>query len=178
MTQPFLGQIEIFSFNFAPKGWANCSGQLLPINQNQALFSLLGTTFGGDGRTTFGLPDLRGRVPISQSNGYIMGQISGEENHTLLSSEMPLHTHQMNANNSVGNTQTPATNATLGKGTGVQNPGGNFNISIYSNQTTPATSMSMSTIGNVGGSQAHNNMMPFLVLNVCIATSGIFPSRN
>jgi microcystin-dependent protein len=178
MTSQYLGQIEIFSFGFAPKGWAQCNGQLLPIQQNQALFSLLGTNFGGDGIRTFGLPDLRGRMPVCQGNGYVMGQIAGEENHTLLSSEMPLHTHQMNANNSVGNTETPATNAALGKGTGTQSPGGAFNISIYSNQTTPATTMSMSSIANAGGSQPHNNMMPFLVLNLSISLTGAYPSRN
>jgi microcystin-dependent protein len=137
MTTPFLAQIEIFSFNFAPKGWAQCNGQLLPINQNQALFSLLGTTYGGDGRVNFGLPDLRSRVPISYNNGFVLGQKGGEEAVTVTISSMASHTHSLVANNSTGNTDTPATNAALGIGTnkGTANPGGTFNIDMYSTNT-------------------------------------------
>src|ERR1700684_1996482 len=109
MTTPYLAQVEIFSFNFAPKGWALCNGQLLPINQNQALFSLLGTTYGGDGRTTFGLPDLRGRVPISMGSGFTLGQRAGEESHTLISTEMPAHLHLVSSTSSAGTQSKPQT---------------------------------------------------------------------
>ncbi|HEX3672756.1 MAG TPA: tail fiber protein [Rhizomicrobium sp.] len=179
MTQPFLAQVEIFSFNFAPKGWAQCNGQLLPINQNQALFSLLGTTYGGDGRVNFGLPDLRSRVPIHQGAGFTLGERAGEENHTLISSEMPQHNHFPMGDTTTGNTDTPASSTALGKGTnsGLQSPSTQFSISIYSS-APPTTVLAPQSIGYAGGSQAHPNLMPYLCLNMCIALVGIFPSQN
>jgi len=179
MSTPFLAQIEIFSFGFAPKGWAQCNGQLLPINQNQALFSLLGTTYGGDGRVNFGLPDLRSRTPISMGAGYTLGERAGEENHTLIISELPQHTHQIMGDNTTGNTDTPAANTVVGKGTqtGIANPGTPFTISIYST-SAPGGALWQGSITNAGGSQAHPNLMPYLTLNMCIALQGIFPSQN
>jgi microcystin-dependent protein len=174
---PFLGQIEIFSFGFAPKGWAQCNGQLLPINQNQPLFSLLGTTYGGDGRTTFGLPDMRSRVGIDQGAGFTLGQRGGEENHTLIMSEMPSHNHGIMADSTSGTTETPATNTVLGVGNGASNPGAAFQVLNYSNGA-PGTTLWSGSLGNNGGSQPHPNLMPYLVLNMCIALSGIFPSQN
>jgi microcystin-dependent protein len=184
MTQPYLAQVEIFSFNFAPKGWAQCNGQLLPINQNQALFSLLGTTYGGDGRVNFGLPDLRSRVPMHFGSGggdsYVLGERGGEEIVTINSTTMAAHTHNLIANNATGNTDTPATTAALGIGTntGTANPGGTFNIDMYSTATTLAATLASASVTNTGGSQGHSNLMPYLVLNMCIALQGIFPSQN
>ena len=177
MSNPFLGQIEIFSFNFAPKGWAQCNGQLLPINQNQALFSLLGTTFGGDGRVNFALPDLRSRVPIFFGNGFILGERGGEESHTLVNTEMPVHAHSLMGDTTAGATNTPANNTVLGKSSGTANPGGAFNLSIYSSQN-PNNIQYAGSITNTGGSQPHTNIMPYLTLNICIALQGIFPSQN
>jgi microcystin-dependent protein len=165
MAEPFLSEIRIFSFDFAPKGWALCNGQLLPINQNQALFSLLGTTFGGDGRVNFGLPDQRGRVPIHVGSGHTLGERGGEQAHTISIAELPTHTHVANANS--GNATTPI-------------PGGNL-LAAGNNFYAPATnllSLSPTSVTNVGGSQAHLNMQPFLVLNFCIALQGIFPSAT
>ncbi len=177
MTTPFIAQIEIFSFNFAPKGWAQCNGQLLPINQNQALFSLLGTTFGGDGRVNFGLPDLRSRVPISFGSGFVLGQRSGEENHTLITNEMAAHAHSLNADSTSGTQSMPATNTVLGKSSGASTTGNSFNVSMYSN-ASPNGTQYPGTITNTGGGQGHTNIMPYLTLNICIALQGIFPSQN
>jgi microcystin-dependent protein len=177
MSDPFLGQIEIFSFNFAPKGWAQCNGQLLPINQNQALFSLLGTTYGGDGRTNFALPDLRSRVPISFDNEFVLGERGGEETHTLTNSEMAQHTHSLMGDTTAGATNTPANNTVLGKAAGTANPGGPFNVSVYSTQGPNAVQYAGS-ITNTGGSQPHANLMPYLTLTICIALQGVFPSRT
>ena len=164
MAEPFLSEIRIMSFVFAPKGWALCNGQLLPINQNQALFSLLGTTFGGDGRVNFALPDLRGRTPIHVGGSHTLGERGGEQAHTLSIAEIPTHTHVAQGSGNTGNTQ-DATNNVLGVV-----PGRIF--------TDPSalTSLSPTTITSVGGSQAHLNMQPFLTLNFCIALQGIFPS--
>ena len=164
MGQPFLGEIKIVSFNFAPKNWAMCNGQFLPINQNQALFSLLGTMYGGNGQTTFALPDLRGQVPI-HFNKNIQGQAGGEPAHTLTMSEMPQHIHVAQATNTNGS---------------VALPSGNFLGAFNNGYTQPAalTSLNPGTIGNVGGSQPHENRQPYLVLTFCIALIGIFPSRN
>ncbi len=165
MSEPFLSEIRLMSFNFAPKGWALCNGQLLPINQNQALFSLLGTTFGGDGRTNFALPNLQGRVPMSMGNGHSLGERGGEEGHTLLQAEMPQHNHLANATNTNGSTPLNSGNylGAFNNGyTGINNP----------------TTLNPQTVGNVGGSQAHQNMQPFLTINFSIALQGIFPSQT
>jgi len=164
MAEPFLSEIRIMSFVFAPKGWALCDGQLLPINQNQALFSLLGTTFGGDGRVNFGLPDLRARTPIHVGNGHTLGERGGEQAHTLSISEIPTHLHIATASSSVGNVVVP--NTTL-----LASP-----LNLSYRPPDSLTSLNASTISNIGGSQAHLNMQPFLVLNFCIALQGIFPS--
>jgi len=165
MAEPFLSEIRIMSFSFAPQGWALCNGQLLPINQNQALFSLLGTTFGGDGRVNFALPNLQGRTPIHVGGGHTLGENGGEQAHTLSISELPTHTHVGSASTQNGNTQFAANNILAAAG------------NLY---TPPAnlTSLNPTTITNVGGSQAHLNMQPFLTLNFCIALQGIFPSPN
>lgn len=165
MSTPFLGEIKIISFNFPPKGWAFCNGQLLPINQNQALFSILGTTYGGDGRTTFGLPNLQGRIPIHVGSGFTLGQRGGEETHTLSISETPTHIHTVNASSAAASASTPLGNLWAD---GSKN---NF-------AATPNTTMAPQSIGSTGGSQAHNNLSPYLVLNFVIALQGIFPSRN
>jgi microcystin-dependent protein len=168
MAEPFLSEIRIMSFGFPPKGWALCNGQLLPINQNQALFSLLGTTFGGDGRVNFALPDLRGRTPIHVGSGHTLGERGGEQAHTLSIAELPQHTHVLQGTNNNATQPSPLpNNTTLGYArAGNQMYGGAAGL----------VAMSPSMVGNVGGSQAHLNMQPFLVLNFCIALQGIFPS--
>ncbi len=164
MSDPFIGEIKVISFNFPPKGWAFCNGQLLPINQNQALFSILGTTYGGDGRTTFALPNFQGRMPVHQGQGFTLGQRGGEAAHTLTINEMPAHNHPAMA----------ATTATVGSpATAVWAPPG---VVAYSNN--PNGTMAAAAIGNAGGSQPHNNEAPYLVLNFIIALVGIFPSQN
>jgi microcystin-dependent protein len=154
------------SFNFPPKGWAMCNGQLLPINQNQALFSLLGTTYGGDGRVNFGLPDLRGRTSIHLNSGYTLGQRGGEQAHTLSISELPTHAHVAQGSGNTGNTQDAGNNVLAVVPGRIYTDPGNL---------TPVTA---ATITNTGGSQAHLNMQPFLALTFCIALQGIFPSQN
>ncbi|MEO7178283.1 MAG: tail fiber protein [Allosphingosinicella sp.] len=166
MAEPFLAEIRIVSFNFAPKGWAMTNGQLLPINQNQALFSLLGTTFGGDGRVNFALPDLRARASQHFGNGHTLGEKGGEQAHTLSLPEMPTHTHFAQATTVTGNSQTGA-----GKVLGV------VAGRLYTD-VAAVTTLSPSTITSVGGSQPHNNMQPYLVLTYVIALQGIFPSPN
>jgi microcystin-dependent protein len=166
MSTPFMGEIKIISFNFAPQGWAFCNGQLLPINQNQALFSLFGTTYGGNGQTTFALPDLRARTPIHFHGQFTLGEKGGEVAHTLTSSEMPTHTHFAMGNNA-GATQTDPT------GHFWSNGGDN----IYA-PGPPNNLMKPGTIANVGGNQPHDNMTPYLVLNFIVALTGIFPSQN
>jgi microcystin-dependent protein len=172
MSQPFLSEIKMFACNFAPRSWALCNGQLLPINQNQALFSLLGTTYGGNGQTTFGLPNLQGRIPLHMGQGFTLGQVGGETAHTLTQSEMPSHFHTMQCSNASGDTVPPATAA-------------QHNIWAQTTQNpyaavppNPNTAMNPGSIGNNGGSQAHSNMAPYLVINFCIALTGIFPSQN
>lgn len=166
MAEPFLSEIRLMSFNFAPKGWAMCNGQLLPINQNQALFALLGTTFGGDGRVNFALPDLRGRVPIHVGSGFSLGQSAGEQAHTLAIAELPTHTHAAGASSISAAGNDNPTNRVLG---GVNN--------MFHAPANP-TPMRAETITNTGGSQAHLNMQPFLTLTFCIALQGIFPSQT
>lgn len=166
MAEPFLSEIRIFSFNFAPQGWAMCNGQLLPINQNQGLFSLLGTTYGGDGRVNFGLPNLQGKVPIHTGNGHTLGEIGGEISHTLTASELPAHTHPVKASNA---------------GPTAASPSGNYwssNTGFTAYGTLSDMSMAPESISSVGGNQPHINMSPYLVLNFCIALQGIFPSQN
>ncbi|MEA5461201.1 tail fiber protein [Arcicella sp. LKC2W] len=177
MDQPYIGMIAMFGFNFAPRGWMLCNGQILSIAQNTALFSLLGTTYGGNGQTTFALPNLQSRVPIGMGQGpglssYVIGQQAGEENHTLISTEMPAHNHFMTASGD-GPTQATAQSASLAS----QGRTGGTMPAIYANgATTPVQMSSATTIA--GGSQPHNNMQPYLAINYSIATQGIFPSRN
>lgn len=165
MAEPFLSEIRIMSFDYAPRGWAQCNGQLLPINQNQALFSLLGTTFGGDGRVNFALPDCRGRAPVHVGAGHTLGERGGEPAHTLSTAELPTHTHTVNGTSGDGTQVVPA-GAGLAKAAPA-NP--------YHNPTN-LSAMNPASITNVGGSQAHLNMQPFLTLSFCIALQGIFPS--
>ncbi len=164
MSTPFLGEIKIISFNFPPKGWAFCNGQLLPINQNQALFSVLGTTYGGDGQTTFGLPNLQGRSPVHVGDGIVLGEMGGETAHTLNISELPAHNHVP-----VGAGGTPSAPG-AGGALWAQNP------NYYNPSATAA--MNPACIAATGGSQPHENMSPYLVLNFIIALQGIFPSQN
>jgi microcystin-dependent protein len=169
MADPFLSEIRMMSFNFPPKGWALCNGQLLPINQNQALFSLLGTTYGGDGRVNFGLPNLQARVPIHMGGGHTLGEVGGEQAHTLTISEIPTHNHTLNAtSNTVGISGAPANNKMLSQSTGANVYAGAANLQA----------MAPNAVSSVGGSQAHLNMQPFLTLNFSIALQGIFPSQN
>jgi microcystin-dependent protein len=164
MATPYLAEIRIFSFNFPPKGWAFCNGQLLPINQNQALFALLGTTYGGDGRTTFALPNMQGNFPLHVGNNFLLGQTGGEFTHTLTTSEMPVHTHAPMGSSTPANLGVPTGNL-WATGNAAYNP-------------TANTTMNPAGILSVGGGQGHENRPPFLVLNFCIALSGIFPSHN
>jgi microcystin-dependent protein len=165
MAEPFMGEIRIFSSNYAPQGWAMCNGQLLPINQNQALFSLLGTMYGGNGQTNFALPNLQGQVPMHMGSGFTEGQAGGEAAHTLSSSEMPQHIHFAQGANVDGTLPVPTGNLLGGFSTGYRVPG-------------TLVTLHAGTVGDVGGSQAHQNMSPYLVLNFCIALQGIFPSQN
>jgi len=168
MAEPFLSEIRMMSFVFPPKGWALCNGQLLPINQNQALFSLLGTTYGGDGRVNFALPDLRARVPIHMGEGHTLGERGGEASHTLSIAELPTHNHAMTVADVVATTSTPTNALALSQSSGSQ---------LYG-PATNLVSMASNAVSNVGGSQAHLNMQPFLTLSFCIALQGIFPSPN
>jgi microcystin-dependent protein len=180
MSTPFLSEIRIMSFNFAPKGWTMCNGQLLPINQNQALFSLLGTTYGGDGRVNFGLPNLQGRVPMHMGSGHNLGQAAGEYIHTLIVPEMPAHNHPLVAKNEgpvVGPAGKTPTNASLAQGLAAPAPGTAVNI-YGTGAADGALTFSPAAISNQGGSQPHQNQQPFLTLNMCIALQGIFPSQT
>jgi microcystin-dependent protein len=181
MTTVYIGQIEIFAFSFAPKGWALCNGQLMSIAQNQALFAVLGVTYGGNGQTTFALPDLRGRVPLGFSQSYVQGTAAGQESETLSILEMPAHNHALMADSTTAansNGGTPGNNTVLGNAVGViTQPSGGFAVQIYSSATATKT-LSPSVIAPGGGAQPHENRMPYLVLNACIALQGIFPTRN
>ena len=172
MSEPFLAEVRMMGFNFAPRGWAFCDGQILPINQNQSLYSLLGTTYGGDGRTSFALPDLRGLTPIhvGRSDGgqhHSEGQKSGEETHTLSVNEMPQHDHLVQADSATGLQASPTGHVFGGF------PGGYADYNAANSVTLRA-----GTVTNVGGSQAHENMQPYIAVNFCIAIQGLFPSRN
>jgi microcystin-dependent protein len=165
MGTPYIAEIRIFSFNFAPKGWALCNGQLLPINQNQALFSILGTTYGGDGRVSFGLPDLRGRVPMHTGSTLSLGERAGVEGVTLNISQLPAHTHVAVGSTTVADQVSPQNNIWAAS-------------SYTAYASSPNIPMSPQAIGQMGGSQPHNNMSPYLTLNFCIALVGVFPSRS
>ncbi len=171
MSNPFLGMINIVGFNFAPRGYALCDGQILPINQNQSLFSLIGTTFGGDGRTTFALPDLRGRVPIhvgsSDGTSHPRGQSSGEETHTLTEPEIPSHKHLVQASDTDGDAPVPA-GAVLAR----------VPSQLYAPASRNMVNMATGSVASAGANQAHENMMPFGTLSFIIALQGVFPSRN
>ena len=166
MSTPFLGQVSIFAFNFAPKGWALCNGQTMAINQNQALFALLGTQYGGNGQTTFALPNLQGNVAMMFGNGFTQGQVGGEVNHTLIAAEIPAHNHRANYS---------ATSASLTPGGGLWAPDPNGNVTFAS---SASEMLAPQAIGQNSGGQPHPNMQPYLVVNFCIALQGIFPSRN
>lgn len=168
MSEPFLSEIRIVSFFFPPRSWALCNGQLLPINQNQALFSLLGTTYGGDGRVNFALPNLQGCIPMHEGNGHVLGEKSGEQSHTVSDSELASHNHPANCSTALGTEASP-----MGFVWASDN-NGNFPYS----SSSPTAAMYPGAISATGGSQAHLNMAPFLVLSFCIALAGIFPSQN
>jgi microcystin-dependent protein len=167
MSEPFLSEIKMCSFSFAPKGWAMCNGQLLPINQNQALFSLLGTTYGGDGRQTFALPNLQARIPMHMGNGHVLGEQSGEQNHTLIINEIPAHNHTASCSPALG-----------AKDSAVNNVWAQDNNGNLPYASAPDSSMAPNALSTVGGGQPHNNLAPFLTVNFCIALQGIFPSQN
>ena len=174
MAEPFLSEIRIMSFNHAPKGWAMCNGQLLPINQNQALFSLLGTTYGGDGKSTFALPDMQGNAPMQPGQGQglslrDLGEMSGVESITLLVSEIPFHTHTVNTMSDPGTLQQPGPDRILARST---------NANAYQTNTSANLQMmAPQALALAGGGLPHNNMQPYLTLNFCIALQGIFPQR-
>ena len=170
MSEPFLGEIRMVGFNFAPRGWAYCDGQILPINQNQSLYSLLGTTYGGDGRTSFALPDLRSRTPIHKGNGHALGQKGGAETVTLTAAEIPAHNHTLEAQNAETTNKGPQDNM-LCQVTAPAN--------IYrAYEVADAVTMRSGSLSNTGGGQGHNNMQPYLTLGFTIALQGLFPSRN
>ena len=171
MSQPFLGEVKMVGFNFAPRGWAFCDGQILPINQNQSLYSLVGTTYGGDGRTSFALPELRGRTPIHKGDGHRLGQKIGEDKHQLTVQEIPAHNHNpVRCNNAEGNLNGPTTSAP------------NIYWAAFSSGTqysdSPDQTMLSAAVGNAGTSAGHENMQPYTTVNFCIALQGLFPSRN
>src|SRR5262249_26488591 len=181
MSEPFLGELKIISWNFPPKGWAFCNGQTLPINQNQALFSILGTTYGGDGRQTFALPNLQGRVPFHVGNGIVLGEMGGETAHTLNISELAAHTHSLaganvQADTASANGNTPSGSVVPAQGVAATTSG-NVAANIWGSGA-PSGAMNPAGLTAVGGNQPHDNMSPYLVLNVIIALQGIFPSQN
>ncbi|MEP6635308.1 MAG: tail fiber protein [Acidobacteriota bacterium] len=176
MADPFVAEIRIFGFNFAPTGWALCNGQILPLSQNTALFSLLGTTYGGDGRSTFALPDMQGNAAMHPGQGqglslYDLGQQGGSETVTLLTSEMPIHNHTLLANPNPGDNLIPSPTTSLASSTG-----GSVYVTAASNP--PLKQMAFQALPAAGGNLPHNNMQPYLVLNFCIALQGVFPPRS
>lgn len=175
MSDQFVAEIRIFPFNFAPTGWAFCAGQLMPISQNTALFALLGTTYGGDGKSTFALPDMQGNSPMQPGQGQglslrDLGELSGVQSVTLIQSEMPVHNHVMQANALVGNIAAPAADRALAR----SGQGFAYSTTFAANQVVPMNAQALSV---AGASLPHNNMMPYLTLNFCIALQGIFPQR-
>jgi microcystin-dependent protein len=166
MAEPFIGELKLMSFNFAPRNWALCNGQFLQINQNQALFSLLGTMYGGNGQTTFALPDLRGRVPVHAGNGWLQGQAAGEELHDVTLNELPTHTHALQASASDADATAPTGNLLAAANNG------------YAPATQQLTALRPGSIQSRGAGQAHENRHPYLTLSWCIAITGIFPSRS
>jgi len=179
MSAPFLGEIRAFGFNFAPKAWAMCNGQLLSIQQNAALFSLLGTTYGGNGVNTFALPDLRGRTAVNQGQGpglsnYTLGEVIGTETVTLITNQIPQHNHLWAANNATGDIPSPSGNFL----SGAKIPTNNTPVPTYAAPGGATVPLAAAMIGIAGGNQPHQNMQPYLVVTYCIALSGIFPSRN
>lgn len=165
MSTPYLGEIRVVTFNFAPRGWALCNGQLLPINTNQALFSILGTTYGGNGTTTFALPNLQGRTPVKFGNGFNLGEKGGEVSHTLIYQEMPAHTHQAVGSGMAADKSSPQ--------------GGLWAVTAANAYSATANvTLHPASVSNAGGSQPHSNLSPYLVLNFIIALTGIFPTRN
>jgi microcystin-dependent protein len=174
MSDPFVAEIRMFGFNFAPTGWAQCNGQLLPLSQNTALFSLLGTFYGGDGKSTFALPDLQGSVPIHQGQGAglsdrFLGEQSGTPTVTLLQTEIPIHTHNLMANAAPATLNAPDNGRALARSSG-----GN----VYKSGSNPDTQLAFQALAPTGGSLPHNNMMLYLVINFCIAMQGVFPARQ
>jgi len=165
MAQPYVGEIRMFAGNFAPAGWMFCEGQLLPISENETLFQLIGTTYGGDGQSTFGLPDLRGRIPIHQGNGFILAETGGAEEITLTVSQIPSHSHALLASGDLGNQGTCANNLTA-----------NSQGALFYIEQAPNVNMNPGCIGPVGGSQPHNNFQPYLCIDFIISLFGIFPS--
>ena len=178
MGTPYLSEIKICSFGFPPRGWAMCNGQFLPINQNQALFSLLGTTYGGDGRVNFALPDLRGRASMHIGNGHTQGERAGEEVHTLTVAELPQHIHFLQgvaAQATLAGGAIPGATKSLAQAAAATTPISDVNLYATG---APNTAMSAASVTNTGGSQAHENRQPYLTLNFCIALQGVFPSQN
>lgn len=169
MSDPFLGEVKVVSFNFAPRGWALCNGQLMSINQNQALYSVLGVQYGGDGVTTFALPNLQGRVPIHWGNRFVVGQAGGEAAHTLTINEMPTHTHPPVAQSAASNPGSDPTNSVWAPGSANM---------FAAAPAGPTVTMSPAAIGNTGANQPHENQSPYLVLNFVIALQGVYPSRS